>query len=92
MLKKPFIAFIKLYSYLISPLIGKNCRFYPTCSAYAQKAIAVHGVSKGLILSMKRIGKCHPWHHGDMHDEVPSHIAWGELLGYKRRNRNSDPK
>jgi putative membrane protein insertion efficiency factor len=85
MLKKAVIGLIRLYSFLISPLIGSNCRFYPTCSAYARQAVEKHGVAKGTVLSLRRIFRCHPWYHGCFHDEVPPAIAWHEVLGYKRR-------
>jgi len=54
----------------ISPLIGKNCRFIPTCSDYAIDAINSHGILKGGYLSIKRILKCHPFNKGGI-DEVP---------------------
>ena len=55
------IAFVRLYQIAISPLLGSNCRFHPTCSAYSIEALRVHGAWRGLGLAMKRIGKCHPW-------------------------------
>ncbi len=61
---------IKLYQLFISPLLGFNCRFQPTCSQYAYDAIQVHGFFKGFGLSLKRISKCHPWHDGGF-DPVP---------------------
>ena len=61
---------IKLYQILLSPLIGRSCRFTPTCSNYAIEAINKHGPFKGFWLAIKRISKCHPW--GDSgHDPVP---------------------
>jgi putative membrane protein insertion efficiency factor len=70
-MKKIIISFIKVYSYLLSPLLGQNCRFYPTCSSYMTQAIEVHGVFKGLGLGGRRLLKCHPYHKGDMIDPVP---------------------
>ncbi len=61
---------IKFYQLFISPLLGSNCRFQPTCSQYAYDSIKSHGLLKGFILSTKRIGKCHPWHEGGF-DPVP---------------------
>ena len=55
------IKFIKIYKYLISPLIGPSCRFLPTCSEYSIEALKTFGFSKGLLLSIKRITLCHPW-------------------------------
>lgn len=65
-----FIGFIKLYQILVSPLLGQNCRFHPTCSHYAIEAIAKHGVLKGGYLSARRLIKCHPLHEGGL-DPVP---------------------
>jgi putative membrane protein insertion efficiency factor len=78
-------SFIKAYAYLISPLMGAKCRFYPTCSAYAAEAIDRHGAIKGMVLGTKRILKCHPWHKGEMLDSVPASIDWADLIGYKRK-------
>ena len=55
------IKFIKIYKYLISPLIGPSCRYLPTCSEYSIEALKTYGFSKGLMLSFKRILSCHPW-------------------------------
>ena len=60
MLQLPFIILIKIYQYTISPLLGPQCRFVPTCSQYAEEALRKHGLIKGLELSIKRISKCHP--------------------------------
>ena len=66
----PFIALIKLYQWIISPILGPKCRFTPTCSAYAIEALKKHGVFKGLWLTIKRLGRCHPW-GGHGYDPVP---------------------
>ena len=66
----PFIIVIKLYQFFISPFLGLNCRFNPTCSNYAIKSLKKHGLIIGLYYSILRISKCHPW--GDSgHDPVP---------------------
>jgi len=70
MIRRFFILLIKGYSYLISPFMGNNCRYTPTCSAYTQEAVEKHGVIKGLWLGVKRISRCHPWHEGG-YDPVP---------------------
>ena len=57
----PLIIIIRLYQLLISPILGQNCRFLPTCSEYSIKALKEHGLFRGSILSVKRISKCHPW-------------------------------
>ena len=60
-LTKILIKLIKIYKYLISPLIGPSCRYLPTCSEYSIEALKTYGFSKGLMLSFKRILSCHPW-------------------------------
>ncbi|MEH6443327.1 MAG: membrane protein insertion efficiency factor YidD [Oceanospirillaceae bacterium] len=65
-----FLLLIKIYQYVISPMLGNNCRFYPTCSSYTKEAIEIHGPFKGLWLGCKRIVKCHPYHDGGV-DLVP---------------------
>ena len=67
----PFVFLIKIYQFLISPIIGKNCRFNPTCSNYALEALKKHGLVLGMYYSIIRISKCHPW-GGSGHDPVPS--------------------
>lgn len=71
MIKKTVLWMIKAYSFLISPLVGANCRFHPTCSDYTRQAIEKYGVIKGGYFGVRRIGKCHPWYHGKHHDPVP---------------------
>ena len=69
-MKKVLLFLIVAYRYLISPWLGNHCRFYPTCSAYAQEAITEHGALRGLWLSIKRLSRCHPFHEGG-YDPVP---------------------
>jgi len=70
MLKKLFILPVRAYQIVLSPLLGKNCRFEPTCSQYMIEAIGEWGPFKGIYLGVRRILKCHPWGpHG--HDPVP---------------------
>ncbi len=78
-------ALIRAYGYVISPLSGAKCRFYPTCSAYTAEAINTHGAAKGVLMGIKRIAKCHPYYKGPMIDKVPERIDWAAILGYKRR-------
>jgi putative membrane protein insertion efficiency factor len=71
LLSLPFLALIKIYQWLISPILGPNkCRFTPTCSHYAAEALKKHGPFKGLWLAIKRISRCHPW-GGKGYDPVP---------------------
>ncbi|HEX3060874.1 MAG TPA: membrane protein insertion efficiency factor YidD [Usitatibacter sp.] len=58
------LAVIRGYRYLLSPWWGGQCRFTPTCSEYAMDAIHAHGALRGTWLAMRRVSKCHPWHHG----------------------------
>jgi hypothetical protein len=64
------IALIRAYRYLASPWLGNRCRFYPSCSQYAETAIARFGVGYGGWLALKRLARCHPWHPGGI-DPVP---------------------
>ncbi len=61
MFKFIIIKIIRFYQILVSPFLGKNCRFLPTCSHYTIEAIEKHGALKGGWLAIKRISKCHPW-------------------------------
>ncbi len=70
MMRRVVIFFINCYKVMLSPFLGYNCRFYPSCSSYAQEAIASHGVIKGSYLAIRRISRCHPWHEGGV-DPVP---------------------
>ena len=65
------LRLIRLYQLVLSPWIGRQCRFYPTCSHYAAEAIESHGIVKGSGLALARLGKCHPFHPGGV-DPVPT--------------------
>jgi putative membrane protein insertion efficiency factor len=69
-MSKILIGLIKCYQWCLSPFIGNSCRFFPSCSNYAIEAIEKHGALKGGYLSVKRLGRCHPWCEGG-HDPVP---------------------
>lgn len=65
-----FLLLIKIYQYMISPMLGQSCRFTPSCSQYGIEAIKKHGPFRGGWLTLKRIARCNPWgSHG--HDPVP---------------------
>lgn len=67
MLKLPFLALIKAYQLFISPLLGKNCRFDPSCSEYTYTCIQKHGIIKGIYYGLKQISKCHPFYNPKEH-------------------------
>lgn len=64
------VAAIRLYQRFVSPVLPPSCRFYPTCSEYALRAIESHGTLRGTVLALARLGRCHPWHPGGV-DPVP---------------------
>ncbi|MBI1195538.1 MAG: membrane protein insertion efficiency factor YidD [Gammaproteobacteria bacterium] len=64
------IALIKVYRYVLSPLLGDRCRFYPSCSRYAEEAVSRFGLLRGGWLAVRRLLRCHPWHPGGV-DPVP---------------------
>ncbi len=70
MMRNAVIFLLRAYKLCISPFLGYHCRFYPSCSDYAQEAIATHGVIKGSYLAIRRLSRCHPWHEGG-EDPVP---------------------
>ncbi len=61
---------IKAYQRLVSPAMGRNCRFQPTCSTYALEAVTVHGFVRGSWLGLRRLARCHPLHDGG-YDPIP---------------------
>ncbi|MBL7697205.1 MAG: membrane protein insertion efficiency factor YidD [Chitinophagaceae bacterium] len=66
----PFIVLIKLYQWILSPVLPPSCRFTPSCSNYALEAFKKYGLFKGMWLTARRIARCHPWGgHGE--DPVP---------------------
>ena len=69
-MKYVLIGLLKVYRLVISPLYGNVCRYYPSCSAYALRAVSVHGAIKGSWLAGRRLLRCHPWSPGG-YDPVP---------------------
>lgn len=69
-MKPVLLALVRFYKYFLSPLIPGACRYLPTCADYAKEAIETHGATKGGVLAVKRICRCHPW-GGHGHDPVP---------------------
>lgn len=69
-MKTFLVALVKAYRYLVSPMLGVNCRYFPSCSEFAIEALEKHGVTKGVWLAARRVLRCHPWHAGG-HDPVP---------------------
>ncbi|MBI4184628.1 MAG: membrane protein insertion efficiency factor YidD [Proteobacteria bacterium] len=61
---------IRAYQLLLAPVLGANCRYEPSCSAYAREAVARFGALQGGWLALRRIGRCHPWGDGGV-DPVP---------------------
>jgi len=68
--KRLLLVLVRGYQLLLRPLLGANCRFFPSCSDYAKEAIERHGGSKGALLAARRICRCHPYHPGG-YDPVP---------------------
>ncbi|HJW26737.1 MAG TPA: membrane protein insertion efficiency factor YidD [Rhodocyclaceae bacterium] len=69
-MKRLLVALLRAYQYAVSPLLGRNCRYFPTCSEYAVEAVQKYGAARGGWLGLKRVCRCHPWHPGG-YDPVP---------------------
>lgn len=67
---KLLLALIRFYQYAISPMLGRRCRFYPSCSEYTAEAVQKYGAIQGTSLGLKRISRCHPFNPGGF-DPVP---------------------
>jgi putative membrane protein insertion efficiency factor len=70
MMQTVLMMLVRGYRLLLSPWLGSSCRFEPTCSAYALKALELHGATRGSFLTLRRLARCHPWCAGG-HDPVP---------------------
>lgn len=86
-LQQIFILPIRLYQWGISPYLGANCRYTPTCSHYMIEAIEEWGLVRGLSLGIKRIGRCHPW-GGHGWDPVPPKMGQNQS---KKQNKRKNP-
>jgi hypothetical protein len=73
-MKSLLLLILRGYKLAISPMLGQNCRFYPSCSEYAMEAIREYGAAKGCLMAGRRVCKCHPWHPGGI-DLVPPKSA-----------------
>jgi putative membrane protein insertion efficiency factor len=69
-MKQLLLGVLRAYQYTLRPLLGANCRFYPSCSDYAREAIDRHGAARGSWLAARRVARCHPYHAGGF-DPVP---------------------
>ncbi len=72
--QKISLMILKSYQYLVSPFLGNNCRYIPSCSCYMHTAIERFGVFKGFWMGIKRLLRCHPFHSGGL-DPVPDKQA-----------------
>lgn len=75
---------VRVYRFIVSPVLGPSCRFHPTCSCYALESFERHGFFKGMFLSVCRIVKCNPWVNTKWDDPVPEEFTWRGTFGYKR--------
>jgi putative membrane protein insertion efficiency factor len=69
------VGLLRLYRRLVSPIYGDVCRYYPSCSAYALESVEQHGSLRGGWLTLRRLGRCHPWAVGGL-DPVPLGFSW----------------
>lgn len=75
--RRLMVLLIRFYQRVVSPLKPPSCRFVPSCSQYAYEAVARFGVARGLVLTMRRLIRCGPWHPGG-YDPVPLKIGRGD--------------
>jgi putative membrane protein insertion efficiency factor len=85
--RRTLLATIRVYQLTLSPWLGRQCRYLPTCSVYAAEAVERFGVRRGSWLALKRLGRCHPW-GGSGYDPVPegSEVAAQANRGEGRRS------
>ena len=80
------MASVRVYQKVLSPAMGGNCRYYPSCSQYGYDAIRLHGAGRGSWMAVKRIGRCQPFHEGG-YDPVPEP---GQDMNDNTTNAGSD--
>lgn len=68
------LCLLRFYQVMLGPFFGGTCKFYPSCSRYAYEAIVRHGARRGIVLALKRLGRCHPFAKGGV-DLVPDAIS-----------------
>ena len=73
-MNKLLVGLLRAYQLLLSPMLGQNCRFYPTCSNYSIEAIRTHGAAHGSLLALRRVCKCHPWNDGGFDPVPPANV------------------
>jgi uncharacterized protein len=86
-MKTLLILLVRAYQVCLSPFLGQNCRFYPSCSHYAMAAIGRHGALKGGMRAARRLCKCHPWHPGGV-DPVPERLPEKPASGHACRHHH----
>ncbi len=69
-MKRALLFLVRSYKAVLSPLLGRHCRYYPTCSEYMAQAIEKYGPARGVWIGLKRLARCHPFHAGGL-DPVP---------------------
>jgi len=72
--KALFLAPIRLYQRVLSPLMPARCKYHPTCSEYAAQAVRMHGVTRGLVLAAWRLLRCNPWSNGGIDRVEDQHV------------------
>ena len=80
--KDAYLALVKIYQIILSPVLGKNCKHYPSCSSYSLQAVESHGLLKGLILTTLRILRCNPWSLGG-YDPIPEKVLFIKPMSFK---------
>ena len=75
------IALIRVYRVVLSPLLGQNCRFHPTCSVYMEESIRHHGAARGIWRGIARLARCHPFHPGGYDPVVPAALDRTDAQG-----------